>query len=105
MHKEVYLQAVIFFGSLEMHVKGDSNIWTWHTPGMTVGAWEHFVPAASVGRREEERQPTSCTELRGDCTTWPLVGAGAVPEGPSHAQAFITVEVKNESRTMSLHSM
>lgn len=32
-----------------------------------MGARERFVPAASVGRREEERQRTVCRELRGGC--------------------------------------
>lgn len=44
----------------------DSSIWTWHAPGMAVGAWEHFVPAASIGRREEESGASDCNELCGD---------------------------------------
>lgn len=33
---------------------------------MAVGAWEHFVPAASVGRREEESGASDCNELCGN---------------------------------------
>lgn len=65
MHREVYLQGVIIlpFGNV---CERDSSIWTWHAPGMAVGAWEHFVPTASVGRREEESGASDCNELCGD---------------------------------------
>lgn len=69
------------------------------------------MPAASVGRREEERRPASCSELPGDCTE--LHGCSSEQEqhrGGSAMlawlcrQVLITVEVKNRPRTTLLPS-
>lgn len=74
----------------------DSSIWTWHAPGMAVGAWEHFVPAASVGRREERG---AGSELCGDGSEVPCEQEqrGAQPE-----PVCITAEVRNSPPTVPL---
>lgn len=88
-------------------MQGGSSPRTWHAPGMTVGAREHFVPAASVGRREEERQRTVCRELRGGCVEL----RGCLYEQEQHRRGpaapgalqvgFYPVEVKNSCRAPS----